>query len=80
MPIIGQMESDNLATTIELGDLVSIYTSEDPPFTGNVIFCNTERIRIKDSQSRTTGKEYLLDENGEFKEEYQIYLVDIHKK
>ena len=80
MPIIGQMDSDNLATNIELGDLVSIYTSEDPPFTGNVIFCNNERIRIKDNQSQTTGKEYLLDTNGEFKEEYQIYLVDIHKK
>jgi hypothetical protein len=74
------MESDNLATTIELGDLISIYMNEDPPFTGNVIFCSTERIRVKDSQSRTTGKEYLLDETGEIKEEYGVWLVEIHKK
>ena len=80
MPIIGQMESEELAPTIELGDLISIYTSDGSSFTGDVIFCNTERIRVKDNQSRTTGKEYLLDENGEIKEEYEVYLVDVHKK
>ena len=80
MPIIGQMESDVSATDLELGDLVSIYTNEDPTFTGRIIFINAERIRIKDDQSRTTGKEYLLDENGDIKDEYEVWLVHIHEK
>jgi hypothetical protein len=80
MPIIGQMESDVSATDLELGDLVSIYTNEDPTFTGRIIFINAERIRIKDDQSRTTGKEYLLDTNGDIKDEYEVWLVHIHEK
>ena len=80
MPIIGQMQSDVSATDLELGDLVSVYTNEDPPFTGRIIFINAERIRIKDKDSRTTGKEYMLDTNGEIKEEHEVWLVHIHEK
>lgn len=83
VPIIGQMESDSLADNIELGDLISIFMGGDgdPPVTGTVVYCNKgDRIRIKYSKGSTTGREFLLDETGEFKDEYNIWLIQHHEK
>ena len=82
-PIIGQMESDSLADKIELGDYISIFmgTEGDPPVTGTVIYCKKgERIRIKYEKGSTTGREFLLDETGEFKDEYNIWTIQHHAK
>ena len=68
------------APNIELGDWISITSTENPEgLTGDVIYRDKERIRIKYKQSRTHGKEYLLDEYGDFKEEYGIYSILNHR-
>ena len=68
------------APNIELGDWISIFSTENPEgVTGDVIYRDKERIRIKYKQSRTHGKEYMLDENGDFKEEYGIFSILHHR-
>lgn len=66
------------AQNIELGDWISIHTLEGP-VTGDVIFRNDKIIRLKPKQVRTTAIDYLLDENGDFREEDGVvFLVQIH--
>lgn len=68
------------APNIELGDWISITSTENPEgITGDVIYRDKERIRIKYKQSRTHGREYLLDEYGDFKEEYGIFSILNHR-
>ena len=72
------MESDALAPNIELGDTVYIFSTKDPDGVyGDVIYRDKTRIRIKYNDSRNTGREYLLDENGDFKEEDEVFSVKI---
>ena len=76
MPIIGQMDSDALAPIIELGDTIYIISTKDPVY-GDVIYRDKDRIRIKYHDSRTTGREYLLDTDGDFKEEEEVFKVQV---
>lgn len=71
--------NDNPAGNIELGDWISIY-SLDEPVTGDVIYRNDKIIRVKPKQARTLAKDYLLDENGDFQEQFGVYLVQVHTK
>ena len=66
-------------TNIELGDWITVYSTEDP-VTGDVVYRDNKLIRVKPKSSRSTAKEWKLDEYGDFLEEYNVYLVQIHIK
>ena len=70
---------ENQGENIELGDWITIYSLEDP-VTGDVVYRDNKMIRIKPKSSRSTAKEWKFDENGDFLEEYGVYLVQIHTK
>ena len=70
------MDSDALAPIIELGDTIYIISTKDPVY-GDVIYRDKDRIRIKYHDSRTTGREYLLDTDGDFKEEEEVFKVQV---
>ena len=68
---------ENQGENIELGDWITIHSLEDP-VTGDVVYRDNKIIRIKPKHSRSTAIEWKLDENGDFLEEYGVYLVQVH--
>lgn len=66
------------ALNIELGDVIYIGSTKES-VVGDVIYRDKNRIRIKFHDSRNTGREYLLDEYGDFKEEDEVFSVKIRQ-